>query len=381
MTTTQKKSDDDIIYCPPLSNKTLKILQHLTDYFQYQKIRLFNSTEEINSMFEHFKTSDWFDTIRYLLIKNYPDNKQINRVREDDQIRGSRCWMNPKYKEKLVDDVINITFTHLYPNIICKLYQKGDLKFNNDRIGDLFTDIMEIKYEEIIPFINFAKGGCSIAEFLYSMDNSRKNDDDNIHNLKLYIWTYLRIIKNMFYGILANKHVVELNKMSKEQYFICNDINLVSQYAINFWDILIKKFEDNICYIDTDEIFLRLDDYFNVNKLYNIFDLTELPYIKNNIRRNVTKSLFEEINSKRLDDTSQSKIINMVRSEIINNIFKDDPKEKNTFIGYFLEKKKYMIFNNDMELIRTCGIKFYKFKGELSGISIKLNHGYKNIKN
>ena len=44
--------------------------------------------------------------------------------------------------------------------------------------------------------------------------------------------------------------------------------------------MIIKKFEDNVCYIDTDEIYCKEDKKFKIEDIYPILDMSEIPYEK-----------------------------------------------------------------------------------------------------
>jgi hypothetical protein len=107
---------------------------------------------------------------------------------------------------------------------------------------------------------------------------------------------------NRFYGILT----------SQSMKYKCNNITKVTESVIIFWKNIINKYENNICYIDTDEIYFKLDNYLDLNLVDQSFDSFGLPYKKNDIRKNSKDSLYKILINSNMPENLQTQIIYVI---------------------------------------------------------------------
>jgi len=207
-----------------------------------------------------FNSNDWYDIIFKLLTEFYPDNKYLIYLKkEETDLTGGKCWLNPIFKEKYVSNLTLIEFESLYPNIICLLYKERKLIFNNDKIGDLYCDLVALRPEIKKLQLKIAESG---------------QDVSIIEKINLL----MKLLINYFYGVLS----ISDEKLSKYNYtnplFYCNDFGKINKYIRCLLDTIIEGFENHIAYIDTDEIFIYDDGV--INDIEEIISYSNLPYDK-----------------------------------------------------------------------------------------------------
>ena len=154
---------------------------------------------------------------------------------------GGFKWLNPLIKGVPMKEVKQISFSSLYPNIICGLVESGYHEMASERVKLGMIEFIE-------KFDYFSKNKLVI-----------KSDTNLYKEYKTYI--------NSFYGTLGYMSKVE----------DVDFITMVAQYLNAFYNDLLEVNKNKILYIDTDTIFYcgELDLLgFNVN-----YDIEEIPYI------------------------------------------------------------------------------------------------------
>jgi len=154
---------------------------------------------------------------------------------------GGFNWLNPLIKGVPMKEVKQISFSSLYPNIICGLVESGYHEMASERVKLGMIEFIE-------KFDYFSKNKLVI-----------KSDTNLYKEYKTYI--------NSFYGTLGYMSKVE----------DVDFITMVAQYLNAFYNDLLAVNKNKILYIDTDTIFYcgELDLLgFNVN-----YDIEEIPYI------------------------------------------------------------------------------------------------------
>ena len=154
---------------------------------------------------------------------------------------GGFNWLNPLIKGVPMKEVKQLSFSSLYPNIICGLVESGYHEMASERVKLGMIEFIE-------KFDYFSKNKLVI-----------KSDTNLYKEYKTYI--------NSFYGTLGYMSKVE----------DVDFITMVAQYLNAFYNDLLEVNKNKILYIDTDTIFYcgELDLLgFNVN-----YDIEEIPYI------------------------------------------------------------------------------------------------------
>ena len=154
---------------------------------------------------------------------------------------GGFNWLNPIIKGVPMKDVKQLSFSSLYPNIICGLVESGYHEMASEKLKLGMIEFIE-------KFDYFSKNKLVI-----------KSDTNLYKEYKTYI--------NSFYGTLGYMSKVEE----------IDFITMVAQYLNAFYNDLLAVNKNKILYIDTDTIFYcgELDLLgFNVN-----YDIEEIPYI------------------------------------------------------------------------------------------------------
>ena len=154
---------------------------------------------------------------------------------------GGFIWLNPLIKGVPVKEVKQISFSSLYPNIICGLVESGYHEMASEKVK-----LGMIEFNQ--KFDYFSKNRSVL-----------KSDSEVYKEYKTYI--------NSFYGTLGYMSKVEE----------IDFITMVAQYLNAFYNDLLEVNKNKILYIDADTIFYcgELDLLgFNVN-----YDIEEIPYI------------------------------------------------------------------------------------------------------
>jgi len=154
---------------------------------------------------------------------------------------GGFNWLNPYVKGIPLKEVKQLTFSSLYPNIICGLIDSGYHEMASEKLR------------------------LSMIEFHKKFDYFNKNRlllkpyDEVYKEYKTYI--------NSFYGTLSY-----MSKVGDTDY-----ANMLSQYLSAYYDDLLEVNRSKILYIDTDIIFYSGElDLLGFNIPY---DIEEIPYI------------------------------------------------------------------------------------------------------
>lgn len=324
-----------------------QILDSLTSTKEYQILDLLskalvtiknNSDKSLNDIFNErltFKNLSYYEIIIPILSQIYPSNihQNINRKIED-KLYGGKVWLNPRLKNKIVEKVLDFNFERLYPEVIKNLYLKGDIKFNNNRIGDVFVDLLNITIKDIEEYVNYRKEGIIFA---FGYDVSASGIYDNIYERIISeIKTFKKILINYFYGMLNNTNT-----------FYCDNFNMIPKYCINLMNIIIEEFKNDIIYVDTDEIYFRYSNDLNLEKFFKIIDITKLPY----------KFSMKYFGGKLWMDTLES-----------NNLYN----------GIFFENRKFILYDKDKKIVKMRGFSTYKEKSEDKRLEMKINQKFKS---
>ena len=197
---------------------------------------------------------------------------------------GGFNWLNPLIKGVPMKEVKQISFSSLYPNIICGLVESGYHEMASERVKLGMIEFIE-------KFDYFSKNKLVI-----------KSDTNLYKEYKTYI--------NSFYGTLGYMSKVE----------DVDFITMVAQYLNAFYNDLLEVNKNKILYIDTDTIFYcgELDLLgFNVN-----YDIEEIPYILiEELKRYVIKK--EDFESK------GSRVKNIQRAiDLLKTLVREDKIEK-----------------------------------------------------
>ena len=173
---------------------------------------------------------------KYKVAIGNPDYEFTNSYQS-----GGFNWLNPLIKGVPLKEVKQLSFSSLYPNIICGLVESGYHEMASEKLKLGMIEFIE-------KFDYFSKNKLVI-----------KSDTNLYKEYKTYI--------NSFYGTLGYMSKVEE----------IDFITMVAQYLNAFYNDLLAVNKNKILYIDTDTIFYcgELDLLgFNVN-----YDIEEIPYI------------------------------------------------------------------------------------------------------
>ena len=173
---------------------------------------------------------------KYKVAIGNPDYEFTNSYQS-----GGFNWLNPLIKGVPMKEVKQISFSSLYPNIICGLVESGYHEMASEKLK-----LGMIEFNQ--KFDYFSKNRSVL-----------KSDSEVYKEYKTYI--------NSFYGTLGYMSKIE----------DVDFITMVAQYLNAFYNDLLEVNKNKILYIDTDTIFYcgELDLLgFNVN-----YDIEEIPYI------------------------------------------------------------------------------------------------------
>ena len=173
---------------------------------------------------------------KYKIAISNPDYEFTNSYQS-----GGFNWLNPLIKGVPLKEVKQLSFSTLYPNIICGLVESGYHEMASEKVK-----LGMIEFNQ--KFDYFDKNRLSL-----------KSDSEVYKEYKTYI--------NSFYGTLGYMSKIE----------DVDFITMVAQYLNAFYNDLLEVNKNKILYIDTDTIFYcgELDLLgFNVN-----YDIEEIPYI------------------------------------------------------------------------------------------------------
>ena len=173
---------------------------------------------------------------KYKVAIGNPDYEFTNSYQS-----GGFNWLNPLIKGVPLKEVKQLSFSSLYPNIICGLVESGYHEMASEKLK-----LGMIEFNQ--KFDYFSKNRSVL-----------KSDSEVYKEYKTYI--------NSFYGTLGYMSKIE----------DVDFITMVAQYLNAFYNDLLEVNKNKILYIDTDTIFYcgELDLLgFNVN-----YDIEEIPYI------------------------------------------------------------------------------------------------------
>lgn len=255
-------------------------------------IKSLNLNYTINSL------SDWnvnrYDVITKYLIEYFFENSEIKKEVKSDfnPMKSGFCYINENHKEKELDNLIEVSFNHLYSNLIIKLYKQNEIFFNSVEFA-YFYEFLLINYDSI-------------------------KSSPNINEKTLIIF---RGIVNAFFGYSIGVFG------RKSYYHFFGNSSLITTYTYPIYDKLTEKYSDNIVYIDTDSFYFKNINIDDINDFLSDYDL---PYI---ITTDIS-ALF--LNKKRY--------IEDINGEIkIHGLYSDKQKKycKNN-VNDYIEKRKFI---------------------------------------
>ena len=154
---------------------------------------------------------------------------------KDQRLRGV-CLINEKMANSYMRDIVRVEFVSMYPNIMVKLWEDKQMKFNSDEFPILLKFL--VRNKEVI----------------------RRNPKLERKSLPL-----LNFLIN--YTFMAS--------MNKESLIQVDDANLVIGYYQNRLTDLFNSYPDQVIYIDTDVIYFDFLDNNILNKSIKQFGI---PY-------------------------------------------------------------------------------------------------------
>ena len=207
---------------------------------------------------------------KYKVAIGNPDYEFTNSYQS-----GGFNWLNPLIKGVPLKEVKQLSFSSLYPNIICGLVESGYHEMASEKLKLGMIEFIE-------KFDYFSKNKLVI-----------KSDTNLYKEYKTYI--------NSFYGTLGYMSKIE----------DVDFITMVAQYLNAFYNDLLEVNKNKILYIDADTIFYcgELDLLgFNVN-----YDIEEIPYILiEEKKRYVTKK--EDFESKGYRGKNVQRAIDLLKT-------------------------------------------------------------------
>jgi len=196
-------------------------------------------------------------TIKHLLSKfsNEELNPTINGCESNLCEKNSMTDVYKFYNQDMtISTTHRIVFTHLYPNVLVKLYKNNLVKFNNQLYGSLIILIIE-SIDKIKSEISNKENPLDVEDYL---TETLLNE-----NTKYLI----RFIVNFTYYISA----------VNEKFRLINH-PLISRYTKNVFDELIDTHHMDIVSINVDEILLCQDGEDIDEEIKIVLNKLELPY-------------------------------------------------------------------------------------------------------
>ena len=193
-----------------------------------KRFRLRDYERVTEDMVNHF-----FDTYTKVDLEKYPVSEYNPKF---ILLHNSPSLICDRVIDKLVKDISKIEFTSFYPNIILKLYEMGEVKFNVEEYHELYKFMVDNQQE-----IEKHKDSVKVTKSL------------------------LRTIKNMLYlasGQIDND-VIKIDRVDK----------VIGYYS----DVYLKLFSENIniVHIDVDDIYYQK---MNDDKIEESIKELDLPY-------------------------------------------------------------------------------------------------------
>ena len=220
MTTNNPLTIDNIVYLLNQENYTVEQLTTL-------------SVDNPN----RFKLSDYNKFAKKLLDYFFTDYVTIKMSYDGPEYFGAPILLNERIKLKWLENFSSIEFNSLYPNIIVKLWEKGELKFNIYEFGIIFKFIVQ-NYKTI-----------------------KKNP-----NLTDVSRLLIKYFINFTFGATVNRF--------DTSFIYLNSHDKIVSYTKETFEHLMEQNTNNIFYIDTDTIYL---DYITPEVLSNVKSLG-VPY-------------------------------------------------------------------------------------------------------
>lgn len=184
-----------------------------------------------------FKLSDYNDFSKELLNYFFIDYRKIEIKYTGPEIFGTYIGLNEDIKMKWIENFSSIEFYMMYPNIIVKLWERGDLKFNIYEFGIIY-------------------------KFLVENYKTLKKDSNITDASKLLLKYFI----NFTFGATQNRFGIS--------FISINNHEQITTYAKETLQYIMEHYKNTVFYIDTDSIYL---DFITPEILSNVKPLG-LPY-------------------------------------------------------------------------------------------------------
>jgi|GEM_PF-4863574 len=253
-----------------------KLLGELTDCVFKKELNLKNLAEIINeesflSPLNNFSKNpsleNYFICVQYLLDAFFYRVEFPNFI-PNRNWSGAFLYINPKFKNSLCKNIIQIEFERLYPCIISKLQKNKKINFSNPQFGLLYRYIVD--------------------NYIF-LRNLITDDEKRV---------FLKKLINFTYGAISS---------SKSRINVDNPY-LVSEYVKSVFED-ITEYDDNIIYMDTDIIYLKE----LTEEIKSKINSLELPYsVSNTIQNEKFSGIFLSMKTYLLTDIDGTRIIKKV---------------------------------------------------------------------
>jgi hypothetical protein len=217
---------------------------------------------------DKFRIDDWNDIIMELLKKYYGYNL-VNRpyIKTNGNISGI-LLLKESYIGVIKSDITKIDFNTLYPNIIVKLFDRGDLEFNIHEFGYIFKGLLEARREV------------------------KDLSDPTNHNTYKHLKMFINVLINFTYGCIRN--------YNERSIISASNTNNIPTYCSDIFNHIFNE-NNTVMYIDTDEIYI--DGRSELDGIIAQIDKLDLPYrvTYNNIGMFIGKKRFGMTDSNGVD--------------------------------------------------------------------------------
>lgn len=195
----------------------------------------------IGYIHNYFNIKDFHDS-SYNLISYFFDGYTEIKSEKNISAIGSRVRLNESKKDKILRGFNQLTFLSMYPNIIIKLYEQGEIVFSIEEYATLYKFIVNNK-DDIINHFNISKESQyllrGMINYLYG-SSSIQHTKIYVSNIDKVVDYYRTIYKSLYEeieGIIyievdiiyfednVTDKVVEYLKILNIPYEIKKDIN------------------------------------------------------------------------------------------------------------------------------------------------------------
>jgi hypothetical protein len=225
------------------STKLPLTVDNLVDFLNRQPYTVDQFTNDVNYP-NRFKSTDFYNLSWEMMVLFFDQHHRV-KVEEGNEapIMGPPIFVNERYKLKWLENIFLIEFNTMYPNIICKLWKRGDINFNIREFGELFTFVVEHRNE---------------------IKNHTNTKDTSWLLCKYFInYTFGATMYNRFHKLAGTGRMITMGGHKN-----------VVDYTKTVFEELAENNKHNIFYIDTDVIYLDFPSQDILTKIRSL----EIPY-------------------------------------------------------------------------------------------------------